>query len=423
MAILTFSTPRNRAVLITVLLVMEFMAIVWLRESSPDEGRMRVPFHSGASGRDRHAAADGRAVRHEESHLQRMQHEQRQRGGYVYTGAGTGAEAVIRSGGTVLQARAGTGPDPQMRVESLSGSERNQEGKEGAHEEPLRLLHVQPQLHQSQQPELVRPPQQVEQQQQQQPRLQPMEQGSIPSTSTRQNPPAPASALPAKAETLARGDISTTNQPGQGPTTSSKNTMSDNAPKAKAGAGKHRSSLAHEKNQRGGFKSTKERKLAQLIPALDENGVIIEDHFISPRDTDGDGIPDSYVLLRPSGNSRYMMDVGLFDEDLVPPPPPPVPPVPPVSTAALVTAAPQVPVTTSESSVPLAAAVPVIEVQVPAAPQAPSVPSLESAPTPEPPGSEALLSIVIEVPIPEAIETSVEPATAPTVAPAEAPIP
>ncbi|KAF9277056.1 hypothetical protein BGZ68_009565 [Mortierella alpina] len=250
-----------------------------------------------------------------------------------------------------------------------------------------------------------------------------MDQGSIPTTSTRLNPTAPASALPAKAETLARGDISTTNQPGQGPTTSSKNTMSDNAPKAKAGADKHPSSRAHEKNQRGGFKSTKERKLAQLIPVLDENGVVIEDHFISPRDTDGDGIPDIYVLLRPSANSRYMMDVGLFDEDIVPPPPPPVPPVPPVSTAALVTAAPLVLVTTSESSVPLAAAIPVIEVQVPAAPQVPSVPSLESAPTPESPGSEGLLSIVVEVPIPEAIETSVEPATAPMVAPAEAPIP
>ncbi|KAG0340721.1 hypothetical protein BG004_006295 [Podila humilis] len=68
-------------------------------------------------------------------------------------------------------------------------------------------------------------------------------------------------------------------------------------------------------------KSRAERKLGQLIPALDENGVIIEDHFISPRDSDGDGIPDYYVLLRPSTN-KYMMDVGLFDEEGAVPPVP-----------------------------------------------------------------------------------------------------
>lgn len=70
-------------------------------------------------------------------------------------------------------------------------------------------------------------------------------------------------------------------------------------------------------------KSRSERKLGQLIPALDENGEIIEDHFISPRDSDGDGVPDYYVLLRPSTN-KYMMDVGLFDEDVVIPPAPAV---------------------------------------------------------------------------------------------------
>ncbi|KAF9422059.1 hypothetical protein BGZ94_008657 [Podila epigama] len=68
-------------------------------------------------------------------------------------------------------------------------------------------------------------------------------------------------------------------------------------------------------------KSRAERKLGQLIPAVDENGAIIEDHFISPRDSDGDGVPDYYVLLRPSTNPKFMMDVGLFDEDIVAPKP------------------------------------------------------------------------------------------------------
>ncbi|KAG0051053.1 hypothetical protein BGZ83_004131 [Gryganskiella cystojenkinii] len=64
--------------------------------------------------------------------------------------------------------------------------------------------------------------------------------------------------------------------------------------------------------------SKKKKKSLQLIPVLDEDGVAIEDHFISPRDKDGDGVPESYVLLRPSvGNHKYMMDVGLFDEEHV----------------------------------------------------------------------------------------------------------
>ena len=61
-----------------------------------------------------------------------------------------------------------------------------------------------------------------------------------------------------------------------------------------------------------------ERKSSQLIPVMDEEGKAIQDHFVSPRDIDGDGTPDSYVLLRPNvGNQKYMMDDGLFDETLI----------------------------------------------------------------------------------------------------------
>lgn len=104
-------------------------------------------------------------------------------------------------------------------------------------------------------------------------------------------------------------------------------------------------------------KSRTERKLGQLIPAQDENGETIEDHFISPRDSDGDGIPDYYVLLRPSTN-KYMMDVGLFDEDVV------VPPAPAVLSSVIIAS------------------------QATAVPEAPAIPAapMEAPPAPPPPG-------------------------------------
>lgn len=91
------------------------------------------------------------------------------------------------------------------------------------------------------------------------------------------------------------------------------------------------------KNQRGGFKSTQERKQAQLIPVLDEHGATIEYHFISPRDSDGDGVPDYFVLLRPSSDSgKDIMDLGLFDEEVVAPLPAPVPAVAAVASPLVV---------------------------------------------------------------------------------------
>ncbi|KAG0082425.1 hypothetical protein BGZ93_010964 [Podila epicladia] len=108
----------------------------------------------------------------------------------------------------------------------------------------------------------------------------------------------------------------------------------DNRPKANKKTRTRKAKNAKEKGKNNKpQKSILERKLGQLIPALDENGVIIEDHFISPRDSDGDGIPDYYVLLRPSTN-RYMMDVGLFDEDAV------VPPAPAVLSAVIIASHP-----------------------------------------------------------------------------------
>ncbi|ORZ28411.1 hypothetical protein BCR41DRAFT_367047 [Lobosporangium transversale] len=109
---------------------------------------------------------------------------------------------------------------------------------------------------------------------------------------------------------------------------------------------RHRN-IAREKNERGGFKSTEERKLAQLIPVLDEDGIIIEDHFISPRDTDGDGIPDSYVLLRPAPSSEYMADIGLFDDDIAPP----IPAVPSLATITAPAATTTTTGTNSEASI------------------------------------------------------------------------
>ncbi|KAF9153574.1 hypothetical protein BG015_003110 [Linnemannia schmuckeri] len=107
------------------------------------------------------------------------------------------------------------------------------------------------------------------------------------------------------------------------------------------------------RNQQGGFKSTQERKQAQLVPVLDEHGNTIEDHFISPRDSDGDGVPDHFVLLRPfADNAKDMMDLGLFDDDVVVPatvaaPPPSLP-------------QPVVPVTAPPSAAPAAAPEPTV---------------------------------------------------------------
>ncbi|KAG0307916.1 hypothetical protein BGZ98_009482 [Dissophora globulifera] len=174
------------------------------------------------------------------------------------------------------------------------------------------------------------------------------------------------------------------------PSTPSKSSSSSSSSKSKkskktnankirgAGSSKHR---AEQKNQRGGFKSTEERKLAQLIPALDENGVIIEDHFISPRDTNGDGIPDSYVLLRPNANSKYMMDVGLFDDDIPLPQPKPIPA--PVSASAPVPA-----------SAPAPVAVPVPVPALALAPAPAPAPALAPAPAPASAPAPVLASVM-----------------------------
>ncbi|KAF8933698.1 hypothetical protein BGZ47_010757 [Haplosporangium gracile] len=105
------------------------------------------------------------------------------------------------------------------------------------------------------------------------------------------------------------------------------------------------------RNQRGGFKSTQERKQAQLIPVSDEHGTTIEDHFISPRDSNGDGVPDYFVLLRPfADNAKDIMDLGLFDDDVVGPAAAPSPPLP----------QPVVPVTVPPSVAPATAPEPAV---------------------------------------------------------------
>ncbi|KAG0250238.1 hypothetical protein BG011_008560 [Mortierella polycephala] len=271
MSILSLSNPRNRATLVAVLLLMEFMAILWLRDSSPAESA-RTP--------TLHYVQDDLQYRQQEQHLRQGQ---RREDIYIYGSTDRDSTGSERIG---LRVRAGSVPAvrPVPPTVSSSGTmERKDDAQDG------------PRLQQSQQG-----------QQHQQ----------------RQNVRTSNSASPEEQSSTSSASISKPTKSGQSSNSSKKQTKTSKSTKSKGSHHQHHHRRPHPaqvKNQRGGFKSTKERKLAQLIPVLDENGAVIEDHFISPRDSDGDGIPDVYVLLRPTANSKYMMDVRLFDEDAAPP--------------------------------------------------------------------------------------------------------
>ncbi|KAF9177651.1 hypothetical protein BGZ50_008498 [Haplosporangium sp. Z 11] len=273
MSVLSLSNPRNRATLIAVLLLMEFMAVLWLRDSNPTEGA-RAP--------TLHYAQDDLQYRQQEQHLR-----QGQRREDVYIYGSTGKDS-IESEEIVLRVRAG--PVPAVSAPPTASSSGAMERKDDTQDEPRLQQNQQRKQHQQRQHE---------------------------GTSN--------SVLPEEQTSTSSASISKPTKSGQSNTESNSSKKQIKASKSTKSKGSHhqhhhrRPHPAHVKNQRGGFKSTKERKLAQLIPVLDENGVVIEDHFISPRDSNGDGIPDLYVLLRPTANSKYMMDVGLFDEDTAPP--------------------------------------------------------------------------------------------------------
>ncbi|KAF8984323.1 hypothetical protein BGZ46_008302 [Entomortierella lignicola] len=239
MPILSLSNLRNRATLIAMLLLLESMAIFWMRDSTPigSEGsRVRRSLYNPGSSHDRHHAQDNLSYR------QQMQHNE-----HIDLGARAGSVAE-------------------------SGAFINEE--KGSHSRHLQAGQATESLEKS-----------------------------LPSTSTSSVPKLPSKDINSKSE---------------------KNIKKHRAAKTQKSKKQQqpRRHPAHEKNQRGGFKSTEERKLAQLMPVMDEHGAAIEDHFISPRDTDGDGIPDMYVLLRPTANSKYMLDMGLFDDEVVPAPAP-----------------------------------------------------------------------------------------------------
>ncbi|KAF9431192.1 hypothetical protein BGZ76_000516 [Entomortierella beljakovae] len=231
MPVLSFNSPRNRATIIAALLIVEFMAILWLRDSSPTSGdrHVRRSLYNPGSSHDRYQVHDDLYYRQQMQHNNPIEDTQSiQYGGNI--GEGKPHRIGMPKAGVYQDSKI----DLRVRVGSLSESGAAIKEEHGSH----------------------------------------------------------------------NGDVK-----------KQKSTKSKNSNKKKQHHHHHRrQNHAHAMNQRGGFKSTEERKLAQLMPAMDENGVVIEDYFISPRDTDGDGIPDTFVLLRPSTNSNYMMDVGLFDD-------------------------------------------------------------------------------------------------------------
>ncbi|KAI8599304.1 hypothetical protein EDD21DRAFT_445476 [Dissophora ornata] len=275
MPLLSFSNPRNRATLIAALLLMEFMAILYLRESGPRDasawGAKTATLFNSASTHDRYPVQDDLQYRQQQQHHRgQVRHEE---GGYRDAAARAAAEAIQMGDPViVLRARGTAGSN------TGAGESKKQRAKPGRHQHQVHHhVHVQ----------------------------------SPPETGVESNQ---SSTEPIKRPSITQPSTTKDDETRR----SSKINNKKQKKSTSKSINKHR---AQEKNRRGGFKSTEERKLAQLIPALDENGVIIEDHFISPRDSDGDGIPDYYVLLRPTENSKYMMDVGLFDDEIVQPAP------------------------------------------------------------------------------------------------------
>ncbi|KAF9109080.1 Chromatin structure remodeling complex protein sfh1 [Mortierella sp. AM989] len=264
MPFLSFSNPRNRATLIVALLFVEFMAVLWLKDSKhvSESSRVRRSLYNPGSSHDRHIVQDDlyyRQQTHRNDHIENIQHLQYGgRRGDVYRGLSTKFRMPEESK-----------IDIRARVGSVAESGAIISEEKGSHGRELKLG-----------------------------------QNVGNSAVSEKSEPSTLSSIPKSSKD----------------NKSSKNNKKQKAAKSqKSKKQQRRRHPAHEKNQRGGFKSTEERKLAQLIPAMDENGVVIEDHFISPRDSDGDGIPDFYVLLRPTANSKYMLDVGLFDDVIAAP--------------------------------------------------------------------------------------------------------
>ncbi|KAG0058486.1 hypothetical protein BGZ89_001253 [Linnemannia elongata] len=328
MPFLSLSNPRSRASLIAALLLLEFMAILWLRESSPKGGTGRASLFNPRS-QPPQSHQELQQERDEVLHLQVKKYHVSMKHGEE---AGRVVEHVVVRPGKDTGGRSQGDKktrDADTNSSKDEGSGRQQQEEED-HEQRVRHPHRAP-------------------------KATPITTTTINNQSTSKRT---TEMIKSKVSSLAAAAAASI--PKARKVIKSNTHIKSTKPRKPVNKAKHPNEV---KNQRGGFKSTQERKQAQLIPVLDEHGVTIEDHFISPRDSDGDGVPDYFVLLRPSSdNGKDMMDLGLFDEVVVTPAPAPVPAVaavvlPPVlsATVPLPIAPPQAPAAAPEPAVVLPA--------------------------------------------------------------------
>ncbi|KAG0295035.1 hypothetical protein BGZ96_012698 [Linnemannia gamsii] len=339
------NNPRSRASLIAAFLFLEFMAVLWLREFSPTDSISRASLFNPRSQPSQQKQQGHHSHKHEEVLLQAKKH-------HVSTPKQEDsqfAEPVVARSGKDVEGQAQG--DTTMRQDTGGNNSNKDQGSREQQEQKGRHPH-----------------QRV------------AETTQIATTTTVNNQSASKRAterIKSKVSSLAAAAAASIPKARKAIKGNNKSTKG-NIDRKPAGNGKHPNEL---KNQRGGFKSTRERKQAQLIPVLDEHGATIEDHFISPRDSDGDGVPDYFVLLRPSAdNGNSMMDLGLFDDDTVVPvpapllvataPPPPVhlvvvpaivsppvaPPPPPPPPAAAAPVTPIINVEAAATTIPFASA-------------------------------------------------------------------
>ncbi|KAF9536782.1 hypothetical protein EC957_009728 [Mortierella hygrophila] len=277
MPFLSLANPRSRASLIAAFLLLEFMAILWLREFGPKDGADRAPLFNPRS-QPPQSHQELQQEREEVLHLQvkkyRVSMKQEEGRDVEHAVVKSGRDAGGRLQGEKKTRDTGANGSKDQRPRGHQQQvEQDQKGRH-PHRAPKPIT-VNNQSTSKRATERIK--------------------SKVSSLAA-----AAAASIP-KARKVIKSN------------THNKSTKS----RKPANKAKHPNAV---KNQRGGFKSTQERKEAQLIPVLDEHGATIEDHFISPRDSDGDGVPDYFVLLRPSSdNGKDMMDLGLFDEVVVAP--------------------------------------------------------------------------------------------------------
>ncbi|KAF9586760.1 hypothetical protein BGW38_000011 [Lunasporangiospora selenospora] len=347
MPFLCLSNPRNRATAIALLLVIEFMAILWFRDPGLGQGgsrRRAAAIFSPGSSHDRSHVQDDLQHRQNLQYQQQKEHPQMTHEDFLKlrrVERGDSTKESVLAKGKELKDNESSNPVVQNPIEPALRQQHQDQHYRQRHHHHHRPAEVRGRVGTAKE----------QQGQKQRANDQVAVTATVTNTKTEGSAvelgttldQAPNALPDPKEDKIVKSVPRVSNNKSGTPAKSSHANKKNKAATAKAAS---KSKLTSKQSQqerrqqqskgkdRNAFKSTEERKRAQLIPALDESGTVIEDHFISPRDTDGDGIPDTFVLLRPSGNPKYMMDVGLFDDEIAMAPLPKGPPTPVLSASS-----------------------------------------------------------------------------------------